>query len=294
MLTESHNPNTTDIDRLDTLAMITRINDEDQTVPLVVARALPAIAQAIDAILLRLRGGGRLFYIGAGTSGRLGVLDASECPPTYGTPPELVQGIIAGGPQAVFGALEGVEDDPVAGAADLRARGLGANDAVAGIAASGRTPYVLGALAYARSVGALTIGIANNSPSPVLDSAEIAIPVVTGPEVISGSTRMKAGSAQKLVLNTLSTGIMVKLGKVYGNLMVDVQVKNEKLLQRARQIVMQVAAIDEVQASALLASAHNDVKVAVVMARRGVGAEEARAMLADAGGILRQVIEENR
>lgn len=292
MLTEGRNPNTQDIDRLDTLAMITLINDEDQTVPQTVARALPAIAQAIDAIVARLRAGGGLFYIGAGSSGRLGVLDASECPPTYGTPPELVQGIIAGGPQAVFGALEGVEDDPMAGAADLRAHGLGAGDAVAGIAASGRTPYVLGALAYARSVGALTIGIANNSPSPVLDAAEIAIPVVTGAEVITGSTRMKAGTAQKLVLNTLSTGVMVKLGKVYGNLMVDVQVKNDKLLERARAIVMQVARIDEAQASALLVAAHNDVKAAIVMARRGVGADEARALLAAANGLLRAVIDE--
>jgi N-acetylmuramic acid 6-phosphate etherase len=292
LLTEERNPKTWDIDRLDTLAMITLINDEDQTVPQAVARALPAIAQAIDAIVARLRTGGRLFYIGAGTSGRLGVLDASECPPTYGTPPELVQGVIAGGREAVFGALEGVEDDPVAGASDLRARGLVAGDAVVGIAASGRTPYVLGALAYARSLGALAVGVANNTPSPVLDAAEIAIAIVTGPEAISGSTRMKAGTAQKLVLNTLSTGIMVRLGKVYGNLMIDVQVKNDKLLQRARGIVMQIAGIDEGKAAALLDATHNDVKAAIVMARRGVSADEARALLNAAGGLLREVIDQ--
>jgi N-acetylmuramic acid 6-phosphate etherase len=200
--------------------------------------------------------------------------------------------VIAGGREAVFGALEGVEDDPVAGASDLRARGLVAGDAVVGIAASGRTPYVLGALAYARSLGALAVGVANNTPSPVLDAAEIAIAIVTGPEAISGSTRMKAGTAQKLVLNTLSTGIMVRLGKVYGNLMIDVQVKNDKLLQRARGIVMQIAGIDEGKAAALLDATHNDVKAAIVMARRGVSADEARALLNAAGGLLREVIDQ--
>jgi N-acetylmuramic acid 6-phosphate etherase len=231
-----------------------------------------------------------LFYVGAGTSGRLGILDASECPPTYGTPPEMVQGIIAGGENAVFDALEGVEDDAAAGAADLAARGLSARDAVVGIAASGRTPYVIGALVYANSIGAVTVGIANNTPAAVLDSADIPIAVVTGAEVIAGSTRMKAGTAQKLVLNMISTGTMIKLGKVYGNLMVDVQVKNDKLLQRARRIVAQVGGVDEATAAALLTAAHNEVRVAIICARCGVDAERARALLAAAGGALRGVI----
>ncbi len=292
MLTEDQNPNSAQIDRLDTLAMVQVMNAEDQLVAAAVARALPAIAQAIDAIVARLQRGGRLFYSGAGTSGRLGVLDASECPPTYGTPPDLVQGIIAGGDHALRHSVEGVEDDAEAGAADLRERKLHGDDSVIGIAASGRTPYVLGALAYARGVGALTIGIANNAPSALLDAADIAIPLVTGAEVITGSTRMKAGTAQKLALNMISTGTMIRLGKVYGNLMVDVQVKNEKLLQRARRIVAQVSAVDEGAAAALLQSADNEVKTAIVMARRGVPADVARALLADAGGILRQVIDE--
>lgn len=291
MLTEAQNPNTTQIDLLDTLAMLTAINAEDQIVPNAVAAALPAIARAVDAIAECLRAGGRLFYVGAGTSGRLGILDASECPPTYGTPHDLVQGIIAGGEDAMFDAVEFVEDDEQAGASDLAARGLTANDAVVGIAASGRTPYVLGALRYARETGAVTVGVSNNSPAPVLDAADIGIPVVTGPEAITGSTRMKAGTAQKLVLNMISTGAMIKRGKVYGNLMVDVQVKNDKLLQRARRIVAQVGGVDDIKAAALLELAGHDVKTAIVMARTGANAAGARARLAEAGGFLRQVID---
>lgn len=291
MFTEQQNPNTSGIDQLDTLAMMQTINAEDRTVAEAVERALPAIAHAVDVIADCLRRGGRLFYVGAGTSGRLGILDASECPPTYGTPPEMVQGIIAGGENAVFDAVEGVEDDENAGAHDLAERSLTALDAVVGIAASGRTPYVLGAMAYARRQGAKTIGIANNEPSALLEAAEIAIPLVTGAEVIAGSTRMKAGTAQKLVLNMLSTGTMIRLGKVYGNLMVDVQVKNEKLLHRARRIVAQVGVVNETTAAELLERAGNDVKTAIVMARRGVGEDEAKRMLTAAGGILRHVID---
>jgi len=291
MLTESQNPKTAQIDQLDTLAMLTAINAEDQSVPNAVAAALPAIAQAVDAIAGCLRAGGRLFYTGAGTSGRLGILDASECPPTYGTPPELVQGIIAGGEHAIFDAVEFVEDDEVAGVNDLAARGLTAQDAVVGIAASGRTPYVLGALGYARSIGAVTVGVSNNAPAPVLEAADIAVAVVTGPEAIAGSTRMKAGTAQKLVLNMISTGVMIKLGKVYGNLMVDVQVRNDKLLQRARRIVAQVGRVDDAQAAALLGASQNDVKTAIVMARTGVSATEAHARLDAADGFLRKVID---
>ncbi len=291
MITEQQNPNTQDIDQLSTLDIVTRINAEDQTVALAVARALPSVAQAVDAIVARLRGGGRLFYVGAGTSGRLGVLDAAECVPTYSTPPQLVQALIAGGETAITRSVEAVEDDMDAARSDLMAQGVNARDAVVGIAASGRTPYVLGALAYAQAQGALTVGISCNEPAPLLEAAEIAIAVVTGPEVITGSTRMKAGTAQKLVLNMLSTATMIKLGKVYGNLMVDVQATNEKLLQRARRIVAQIGQVDDAQAAELLAAAHDEVKVAIVMARRGVTAEAARSLLLGAGGILRQVID---
>jgi N-acetylmuramic acid 6-phosphate etherase len=291
MLTEEQNPRTSAIDQLDTLGIMRTINAEDHTIAGAVERVLPAIARAVDVIAGRLRDGGRLFYVGAGTSGRLGILDASECPPTYGTPPEMVQGVIAGGENAVFDAVEGVEDDEGAGAHDLEARALAPADAVVGIAASGRTPYVLGAVAYARRMGAATIGIANNEPSALLSAVDIAIPLVTGAEVIAGSTRMKAGTAQKLVLNMISTGTMIHLGKVYGNLMVDVQVKNEKLLQRARRIVGQVGACDDATAAVLLGQADNHVKVAIVMARRGVDAATARQLLAAAGGVLRHVID---
>jgi N-acetylmuramic acid 6-phosphate etherase len=290
MRTEDQNPNTLNIDQLDTLTMLQVINAEDQTVAAVVARALPAIARAVDAIVARVQRGGRLFYIGAGTSGRLGILDASECPPTYGTPPELVQGIIAGGDYALRHSIEGAEDDAAQGGHDLRARNLNAADVVVGIAASGRTPYVLGALAVAREVGAFTIGIANNVPCPLLDAADVAIPLETGAEIITGSTRMKAGTAQKLTLNLISTGTMIRIGKVYGNLMVDVQAKNEKLRQRACRIVAQISGVDLDAAAALLERAEYEVKTAIVMARRDVDVAEARALLDGAGGILRRVI----
>lgn len=291
MQTEQTNPHTQDIDRVSTLEIVERINAEDRTVADVVARALPNIAQAIDAIVERLRMGGRLFYVGAGTSGRLGIIDAVECVPTYGTPPELVQGVIAGGEKALTQSIEGVEDDAEAGMRDLIARGLTSLDVVIGIAASGRTPYVLGALVYAKKHGALTIGISNNAPSKLLDAADIQIALVTGAEVIAGSTRMKAGTAQKMTLNILSTATMVKLGKVYRNLMVDVQVKNEKLLHRAQRLVAQVAEVEPERAEDLLAAANNDVKVAIVMGKRGVTSKEARALLAAADGFLARVID---
>lgn len=291
MLTEQKNPNTLNIDQLSTAEIAARINGEDRTVADAVARALPQIVAAIDAIHAKLSAGGRLFYVGAGTSGRLGILDAVECVPTYNTPPELVQGILAGGVPAFTQSIEGVEDDDDAGAAALRERGLTARDAVVGIAASGRTPFVIGALNYARSVGASTIGIACNQPAPVLDAADIAIALLTGAEVIAGSTRMKAGTAQKLTLNLISTAVMIKLGKVYGNLMVDVQVKNDKLLDRARRIVSEIGRVESARAAALLDAAHNEVKTAIVMARRDVDADTARALLVAAGGVLRRVID---
>ncbi len=291
MNTEQANPKTADIDRLDTLGMIGRIHDEDQAAHDAVTAALPHIAAAIDAIVVRMRQGGRLFYVGAGTSGRLGVIDAVECVPTYNTPPELVQGIMAGGEIAFTRSLEGVEDDEAGGAGELKARGLTALDSVVGIAASGRTPFVVGALVYACAVGALTVGIANNSPSPVLEHADHPIPLLTGAEVIAGSTRMKAGTSQKLTLNMISTALMIQMGKVYGNLMVDVQVKNSKLQRRAIGLIAQIAGVDEAEAGALLEASGRSVKVAVVMARREVDAETARALLDEAGGVLRRVID---
>ncbi len=290
MLTETPNPRSANIDRLPTLEMLQVINDEDASVAQAIRRALPAIAQAVDTIAGRLRGGGRLFYVGAGTSGRLGVLDAVECVPTFSTPPEQVQGIIAGGEWALLHAVEGAEDDHAAGQAAIRAHQVGPLDVVAGIAASGYTPYVVGALEAANAAGAATIAVTCNDPAPLLDLAQIGIAVVVGPEVIAGSTRLKAGTAQKMVLNMLSTGSMIRLGKVYGNLMVDVMVTNHKLALRARRLVMQIAGVDEAEAVLLLQATQQQVKPAVVMALCGVDAGEARARLDAAGGMLRAVI----
>jgi N-acetylmuramic acid 6-phosphate etherase len=291
MQTEQQNPNTMIIDSLSTLDMLRVINAEDMKVAQAVQAVLPAIAQAIDAIVERFKRGGRLIYIGAGTSGRLGVLDAVECVPTFGVPPTMVQGILAGGMPAMIRSVEGAEDNPELAREDLRALPLTADDAVVGIAASGTTPYVIGALEYARAVGAVTIGIACNAPAPVLDAADIAIGVVVGPEVITGSTRLKSGTAQKLALNMISTGSMIKLGKVYGNLMVDVQATNIKLVQRAKRIIMAITGLTDDNAAAdLLDAADREVKTAIVMHKRGVDAAEARRLLAGAGGMLRAVI----
>ncbi len=290
MQTEQPNPNTRQIDQLPTLDALRLINAEDATVAAAVEAALPDIAQAVDAIAERLRAGGRLIYVGAGTSGRLGVLDAVECVPTFGTPPELVQGLIAGGLPALTQAAEGAEDDRTAGHDELLALAVSAADAVVGIAASGRTPYVLGALDAAREVGALRIGIACNTPAPLLDAAEIAIAAIVGPEVIAGSTRLKAGTAQKLILNMISTATMIRLGKVYGNRMVDVKVTNQKLAARARRLVVEIAGIDEDEAARLLAQTGNRVKPAVVMALLGLSADAAQARLDTAQGVLGDVI----
>lgn len=291
-LTEQQNPATARIDSLPTLDMLRLINDEDQKVARAVREALPAIAEAVDGIAARLAGGGRLIYVGAGTSGRLGVLDAVECVPTFSAPPELVQGLIAGGAPALTRSVEGAEDDTAAARADLKRITLTAADAVVGLAASGTTPYVVAGLRYAAEVGALTIGVACSAPAPVLDAAQIKIAALVGPEVITGSTRLKAGTAQKLILNMISTGTMIKLGKVYGNLMVDVQITNQKLAGRAVRIVRQITGVDEARAVELLRQAGGAVKVAVVMARRDVDAETARALLREAAGRLRDVIGE--
>lgn len=293
MLTEQSNPESADIDRLATIDILRIINAEDARVAGVVGAALPRIAQAVDLIAARMQHGGRLIYAGAGTSGRLGLLDAVECVPTFGTEPETVQALIAGGQGAFAQAVEGAEDNRQAGADDLHGLGVTAQDAVVGIAASGRTPYVLGVLAAARAIGAGTVAISNNDPAPILDAAEIGIAVPVGPEVLTGSTRMKAGTAQKMVLNMLSTAVMIRLGKVYGNLMVDVRVTNEKLAGRARRIVCEVTGVDEAEAARLLTESDNEVKTAIVMAVMGVGVAEARSRLDAAGGVLRGALAQS-
>ena len=288
--TESDNPGSRHIDKLPASDIVKLINAEDAKVAAAVETALPQVAQAVDSIVQALSAGGRLFYIGAGTSGRLGVLDAVECVPTFSAPPQLVQGIIAGGDAALTQAVEGAEDDPLQARRDMRAHGVTAADVVCGIAASGRTPYVVGALSYARELGAATIAVACNPDSSIGALAAVSISVDLGPEIISGSTRMKAGSAQKMILNMLSTATMIRLGKVYGNLMVDLKVTNQKLAQRANRLVRQITGVDEDNAERLLAQANNEVKTAVVMQMRQVDAESARNLLSQSGGRLRQVI----
>lgn len=290
MLTEQQNPRSHDIDQNSTLDMLHVINDEDATVAQVVREALPSIAQAVDAITAGLRNGGRLIYVGAGTSGRLGMLDAVELVPTFSVSPDLVVALVAGGHAALTQSIENAEDNREMGRADLLALNITPHDTVVGIAASGRTPYVLAALEAANETGCTTIGISCNVPSALLDLASIKIGLPVGPEVITGSTRLKAGTAQKMVLNLISTTTMVNLGKVYGNLMVDVRVTNAKLADRARRIVMQITGVDEQEASRLLEQTGNDVKTAIVMQRLNLSADEARQKLQQHNGRLREVI----
>lgn len=292
--TEKRNPATGAIDRMGALEIARAMNAEDATVAGAVERELPRVAAAIEGIAARLRRGGRLLYMGAGTSGRLGVLDASECPPTFGTPPELVVGWIAGGPAALTRSIEGAEDSAEAGRADAERLGITGADALVGIAASGRTPYVLGAVAYARERGALTIGLACNRDTPLEKAVEIMIAPVVGPEVIGGSTRLKAGTAQKMALNMLSTGAMILLGKTYGNLMVDVQPTNSKLRRRAGAIVAQATGLPAPEAESLLRASRDEVKTAIVAALAGVSPAEARARLAAAGGVVRAALAGGR
>ena len=266
LLTEQPNPASASIDALATEDMLRIINAEDRKVADAVAGEIPAIARAVDAIVASFRQGGRLFYIGAGTSGRLGVLDASECPPTFGVPAGMVQGIIAGGEPALSRATEASEDDPASGARDLAARGFTARDALVGIAASGRTPYVLGAIAEAQRLGAVTVGISCTPDSELARAVAIPIAPLVGPEVIAGSTRLKAGTAQKLVLNMLSTGAFIRMGYVYGNLMVNVQPTNAKLADRARRIVAQAAGVSGERAGEWLDAAGGNVRAAILMA----------------------------
>jgi N-acetylmuramic acid 6-phosphate etherase len=263
LLTERTNPASADIDRVSTTEMLRIVNAEDRKVAEAVAAEIPAIARATDAIADALRHGGRLFYIGAGTSGRLGVLDASECPPTFNVPADWVQGVVAGGEAALSRATEASEDDPAAGARDLGARGFGARDVLCGITASGRTPYVLGAIDHANRLGAVTIGVSCSPASELARRVQIAITPLPGPEVIAGSTRMKAGTATKLVLNMLTTGAFIRMGYVRGNLMVNVQPKNEKLRDRAARIVQTVAGVSYDEAGRMLAEAGNDVRASL-------------------------------
>jgi N-acetylmuramic acid 6-phosphate etherase len=290
-LTEQRNPRSMRIDQLSTVEIVDLIGAEDRMVAQAVNEERDAIGEAVDIVVETFQRGGRLFYIGAGTSGRLGVLDASEMPPTYGTPPELVQGIIAGGYSALTRAQEGAEDHPEDGARDIEERGVGPADFVLGIASSGTTPYVHGALARARELGARTGFLLCTYPSPaLLDTHDVVIAPLVGPEVITGSTRMKAGTATKMVLNTITTAAMVRMGKVYGNLMVDLQVTCQKLRDRGERILMETVDVDRAEASALLERAGGHVKTAIVMGRLGLDRDAARARLDEAGGLIARVI----
>ena len=290
MKTEERNERTAQIDALPTLEMIRLINDEDKKVALAVEQEAEHIAAAVDVIAAQLKAGGRLIYCGCGTSGRLGVLDAVECPPTYSTDPGLVVGLIAGGYDAMFRAVEGAEDDASLGEKDLRELDFSARDVLVGIAASGRTPYVLGAMAYARSAGGRVIGVTCCPGSPVTEAAEIAIAPSPGPEVVTGSTRMKSGTAQKMVLNMLSTGAMIKLGKVYGNLMVDMKATNLKLVERAKGIVMQSTGCDYEKAQQVLEETEYSTKEAIVMILTGTDREAAAELLKRNKGFVRKCI----
>ncbi len=289
--TEKVNPATIEIDRMSPLEIVQVINDEDAKVAQAVKQVLPQIAGAIEEIATRLRGGGRLIYFGAGTSGRLGALDASECPPTFNVPQEMVIACIAGGTQALGQAHEDFEDSSEAGQADAARLGVCEKDAVIGITASGRTPYVRGAIAYAKDRGALTIGLACNTNTPLEREVEIMITPLVGPEVITGSTRLKAGTAQKMVLNMLSTGTMILLGKTLGNLMVDVQATNYKLQQRALSIVRQATGLNDDAARTLLETSGGEVKTAILVARANIPPEQARERLAEHGYVLRAALE---
>lgn len=291
LTTEQRNAATLHIDELPIPDMLRTIHEEDKNIIGAVESALPMIARAVEIIAVRLKKGGRLFYLGAGTSGRLGILDAVECPPTFSTDPSLVQGVIAGGTDAVFHAQEGAEDSLTQAQEDLQVRGFCAADVLCGVAASGRTPYVIGGLGYARLLKAATIAVACTPDSPIAALADIAITAITGPEVITGSTRLKAGTAQKIILNMLSTGTMIRLGKVYGNLMVDVKVSNDKLKERARRIVMEATGKNLREAEEALTKAAGSAKLAVFMLLANLSAEEARVQLANADGYIGRALK---
>ncbi len=292
--TEQRNPRSRGLDRISTLEILRLLNREDARVAAAVRRELPKIARAVDAIVRSFRSGGRLIYVGAGSSGRLGVLDASECPPTFGTPPRMVQALIAGGEKAIRKAVEGAEDSAAAGARDLAAAGITRSDVVVGIAASGTTPYVLGALRLARRRGAVTVGVTSNPQSPLARQARIAIAPDTGPEAIAGSTRLKAGTAQKMVLNMLSTASMARLGRVYENWMIHVALTNQKLRQRAARILEQSAGVSASAAAHALRQAKHNLPAALVMLKTGARAPQARQWLAKSGGSVRLALDASK
>ena len=290
-LTERRNPRSATIDTASSLEIVDLIGAEDGGVPLAVARVREEIARAIDLVEAAFRAGGRLVYVGAGTSGRLGVLDAAECPPTFGTPPEMVLGVIAGGYPALVRSVEGAEDDVNAGIGEMDARRVGPDDVVVGIAASGTTPFVRAALSRAQTLGARSVLVTCAEPPALLqETCDVCIVVKVGPEVVTGSTRMKAGTATKLVLNTLTTGAMIRIGKTYGNLMVDLRAWNDKLVDRSQRIVMETTGLPRDDARAVLDAAGGRVKTAIVMARRGVSGDEADRLLAEHQGRLRSIV----
>ncbi len=292
LVTESRNYNSENIDTLSTFDMLKVINNEDKKVPLAVEKTLPEITQLVDKVAIAFSQGGRLIYCGAGTSGRLGILDASECPPTYGTPHEMVIGLIAGGHKAILQAVENAEDNTQLGEQDLRQLNFNEQDILVGIAASGRTPYVIGALQYAKSLGATTGAISCNPESPIAKLADIAITPIVGAEVVTGSSRMKAGTAQKLILNMITTGAMIKIGKVFGNLMVDVEATNAKLVERQIRIVMQATESERAIAEEALSQCHRQCKTAILMILANVDAQQATQMLNQNKGFIRKALGE--
>jgi N-acetylmuramic acid 6-phosphate etherase len=291
LITEQRNPNSMNVDSLSALEIVQLMNDEDKQVPLAIEKCLPQIAQAVERIVAAFQKGGRLVYIGAGTSGRLGVLDASECPPTFGVSPEMVKGIIAGGERALRHPIEGAEDSKAQSVIDLQTIQFSSKDVLVGIAASGRTPYVIGALEYAKSLGSVTVSIASNPNSAMANIVDIAIDTVVGPEVLTGSSRLKSGTAQKLVLNMLTTASMILMGKCYQNLMVDVQASNEKLKARAIRIVMQATDCDKALAEETLKQADQNAKLAIMMILSGLDRAQAEALLEKHQGKLQLALK---
>ncbi|MDU3948444.1 MAG: N-acetylmuramic acid 6-phosphate etherase [Haemophilus parainfluenzae] len=291
LITEQRNPNSMHVDSLSALEIVQLMNEEDKQVPLAIEKCLPQIAQAVERIVAAFQQGGRLVYIGAGTSGRLGVLDASECPPTFGVSPEMVKGIIAGGERALRHPIEGAEDSKAQAVVDLQTIQLSSKDVLVGIAASGRTPYVIGALEYAKSLGSVTVSIASNPNSAMANIVDIAIDTVVGPEVLTGSSRLKSGTAQKLVLNMLTTASMILMGKCYQNLMVDVQASNEKLKARAIHIVMQATDCDKALAEETLKQADQNAKLAIMMILSGLDRAQAEALLEKHQGKLQLALK---
>lgn len=291
LVTEKRNVNSMKIDQMATMEILRTINNEDQKVAKAVESVLSEVEVAITYIHNALENGGRLFYVGAGTSGRLGVIDASECPPTFMTPPELIQTVMAGGDDAFFNAVEGTEDKEDQGRLDLQAQNISKNDAVIGITASGRTPYPIGALKYAKKIGAYTVSLTCNESAIISKYADCKIEVIVGPEVLTGSTRMKAATSHKMILNMISTTVMIKLGKVYENLMIDVHASNYKLLERAKRIIMETTNATYQEAEQALHITNKEVKPAIVMIKAGVSLEEAKSALAHSKGFVRKAIE---